>query len=239
MKPNPGKVIAACVLHLSFIWLTGHQVLAQSTHSLRRDADAAYLKEQYSEAEESYRKADAKAQEPNTTYNLGNAIYRQGRFDEAIQKYENAAQSAGVDDQLKNKAFYNLGNAYFEKDQLEKSVEAYKNALRIDPQDEQAKKNLALAQKLLQVKMQQQQKNQTQEKKENQQQDQQQQPQNQEQNQPPSQQKQQPSDSEKNQQQLSKEEAEKLLEIMEQEEQKVQEKLRKAQAKPSKSSKDW
>ena len=38
---------------------------------------------------------------------------------------------------------------------------------------------------------------------------------------------------------LSKQEAEKLLKIIEQEEQKVQEKLRRKQSSPNKSSKDW
>jgi len=38
---------------------------------------------------------------------------------------------------------------------------------------------------------------------------------------------------------LSKEEAQQLLEIMDEEERKVQEKVKKKQSKPSKSSKDW
>jgi tetratricopeptide (TPR) repeat protein len=208
-------------------------LFAQSAHSWLRDGDKSYESQNFPEAEVNYRRALEKEKSTQGTYNLGNSIYRQERFDEAAKHYESSAIKAD-DKTTKAKAFHNLGNSYFQKKQYDKSVEAYKNALRLNPNDMDTKRNLTLALEQLRVQQQQQQQQQ------NKQQQQQQKPQ---QEKPQKQKEQQLNDQQKEQQEqpqdLNQQEAEQLLEIMNREEQKVQQKLRKSQSRPPKTGKDW
>ncbi len=219
---------------LMFFGIFGLAASAQSAHQFLRQGDKSYDTEAYTQAEENYRKSLEKKNSVQGNYNLGNAIYKQERYEEAVSRYEAAARVAD-DDLAKALAYHNLGNAYFKQQNYEKSIDAYKSSLRLNPKDIETKKNLALAQRQLQIQQQQQ--------KQNQQDKQQQQEQQQDQQQQPEQQQQQnqqdQSSGQEQPQDLSKEEARKLLEIMEQEEQKVQQKLRKAQTKPNRSTKDW
>jgi Ca-activated chloride channel family protein len=210
---------------------------AQNAHQLLRNGDREYYKGEYKKAEESYRKSLAQSGSANGYFNLGNSVYRQERFPEAVKQFEQAVRKAPTAAK-KADAYYNLGNAHFEAGNLDKSIEAYKNALRSNPSDIASKYNLALAKKKLQ----------------------QQQPPPpppsssgaqqpppsgaqppQQSGQPPQQptprpeSEQQPSAG----QQLSREEAEALLRIAGQEEKKVQSKMRKDPGTATKHKKDW
>ena len=228
--------------------LLGSVTFAQTSHKYLREGDSKYIEKDYTAAEENYRKSLQEKSSAQGAYNLGNSIYNQERFDEAIRQYNEAIESSS-DNLVKSKAYHNLGNAHFGKQEFDKSIDAYKNALRLNSTDLETKRNLALAQKqLLQQQQQQQQQQQEQnqensEEQEEQQDQQQQQQQQQEQPQDEQQEQQQQGEEEKEEQvqekELSKEEAQKLLEIMEEEERKVQEKMRKQDAKPNKSDKDW
>lgn len=215
---------------------------AQSGHQYRMEADQKYRENDFQKAEESYRKSLIEESSVNGTFNLGNSIYQQQRYEEAIKQYLDAANSA-QNNQLKSHAYHNLGNAYFNNQDFKNSIDAYKNALRLDPQDIDTKQNLALAQrKLIQQQQQQQQSQPQNENQENEQEKQEQQQQEQQQQQgeqDDGQQQQQEQEKEMEQKDLTKEEAEKLLQIIEQEEQKVQEKMRGEKKKKTKSAKDW
>ena len=226
----------------TFILLAFTYVLSfsQSSHKQLREGDLFYDQGEFLEAEEAYRKANAKTLNPQAQYNLGNAIYQQERYDEAIQYYESAAQQAS-DPLLKAQAYHNLGNTHFRAQVLDKSVEAYKNALKLNPNDIDTKKNLTMALQKLREQQQQQQRQQQQqggqekeEEQQQQEQEQQQQQQQQEQQQP--QEQPQPQESSED---LTKEEAKELLRIIDEEDSKVQEKLRKTTANPKKPKKDW
>jgi len=178
------------------------------------------------------------------TYNLGNAIYEQGRYDEAVKHYS-AAEAIAKDDKAKADALYNLGNAYLEQENLEESINAYKQSLKLNPKDRATKYNLAYA--LQQMKMQQQQQQQQQNQQQDGESDESEQNQQQEQQQPQQQPEGDPQgDSEQEEreeqpmpQDMSREEAEKILQIMENEDQKVQEKVIKGNARRVKTDKDW
>ena len=235
------------ILILSFI---SQWTFSQTTHKLLREGNKAYKEDDFAKAAEDYYKALAK--DPSNIkgkFNLGNATYKNDGYDEAVQHFSSAAELA-KDNQTKADAYYNLGNSLFKKAQaeegkgLEKSVEAYKNSLRLNPSDMDTKKNLALTQRLIQMQQQKQQQQQQQEdqeqqeeqeqqeQEEQQQEQQQQQQQNQEQQEEQQQPQEQPKD-------LSKEEALELLKIMDDEEKKVQEKMRKAKGNGKKPDKDW
>jgi tetratricopeptide (TPR) repeat protein len=216
---------------------------AQSKHKQLREGDLFYEQGEFLEAEEAYRKANETKSNAQAQYNLGNAIYQQERYEEAIRQFESAAESS-ADPMMKSQAYYNLGNTHFKAQALDKSVEAYKNALRLNPNDTDTKKNLTLA--LQKLQQQQQQQQQQQDKQEGGEEDkqQQQQPQPAPQDQEKQKQQQSAQGNEDSQQTEAKEsmtkaEAEELLRIIDNEDSQVQEKLRKSSSNPNKPKKDW
>jgi Ca-activated chloride channel homolog len=231
---------------------------SQSAHKHLREGDAAYLRKDYKKAELDYRNAQEAERSYKGSFNLGNSLYMQQRHDDALQIYADVAKR-GIDNDMRSQAFYNQGNTHIQKSEYDKAIDAYKQSLRLNPNDEDAKKNLAFAKKLQQEKQKQQQnqdknqqqQNQQQNQDKNQQQqnqqqnqDKNQQQQNQQQNQDKNQQQQnQQQNQDKNQQQpqnMSKDNAERLLQIMDNEDQKVQQRLKKGKpSKKTRSSKDW
>jgi tetratricopeptide (TPR) repeat protein len=218
---------------------------AQTAHDHLRAGDKAYKAQDFKKAEEQYRKALEKTPSAQGQYNLGSSTYRQQRFDEAIEQFQQAAgQSA--DPGVRAKAYHNLGNAHYEKQQYQEAVEAYKNALRLQPSDPQTQYNLSQA--LRQMRIQQQQQEQGQDQQQGQEQEQEE---NQESQQNDSDQQPQEGESGDDERQgesprqqeksgpLSDEEAERLLEIMNREEQNVQKKMRKQEGKPARPERDW
>lgn len=198
-------------------------------HRYLRSGDKDYSVQQYTDAEENYRKANALKPSFRGNYNLGNAIYSQERFEEAVKQFEESLQRSKSSEETA-KAYHNLGNAYYNQQAYDKSVDAYKNALRYQPADWDTKRNLIMA--LNRLEQQQQQQNQ-------QQQDQQQQ-----QNQQQDPQQGQSSDItnseyESQDNSMDKHDAEQLLDIVEREDQRVQEKIKKSADQKKKPEKDW
>ena len=93
-------------------------------------------------------KSKEKTQKDKAEYNLGNTIYKNKKYSEAITNYKNASQLAKTDAE-KHKAFHNLGNAYMQDKNYKSAVESYKNALKANSKDEKTRYNLALAKKML------------------------------------------------------------------------------------------
>jgi Ca-activated chloride channel homolog len=246
--------------------MTPSVFFAQTAHKMLRKGDAEYMSKDYKTAEENYRKANEAERSHKGSFNLGNTIYLQQRYDEAIKQYEDAAGRAKTND-LKANALYNKGNAHFWKNDYANAEKAYKESLMLNPNDADAKRNLAMVKKLIKRQGQQQQQNQKnkdqdkdknkKDDKQNDKQDPKDDKQNQDKNNPENkdqkgkdqQQKDQNQDIDQNAQNnrpestpaqdLKKEEAKRMLQIMDDEERKVQQRLKKGKAKPSKSDKDW
>ena len=77
------------------------------------------------------------------TYNTANTLYRQQRYREAVELYDQVL--AGQDLVLSDWTTFNTGNALYESGDHEQAIEMYKQALRINPDDYDAKHNLELA----------------------------------------------------------------------------------------------
>jgi len=233
----------------------------QSSTELLQDGDRQYGNKDFIAAEELYRKAGQEENSLASIYNLGNATYNQERYEEAIEHYLNATRRTNDKSENSN-IYYNLGNAYFNNQKLDEAIEAYKQAIRLDPSNEEARYNLAYSKemkKMLQQQQQDQQQNSDQPQENQEQQDQdQQQNENQEnsdqqdqQNQQENQESQQDSTNQQQseggtfdstrleKQTLDSLDAAKLLQIIQAEEQKVQEKLRKYNSNRKKPDKDW
>ncbi len=252
------KIYLSIATSYVFIFVTQNDVSAQTAHTLLRKADRNYLNNDYKSAEENYTKAQQAQRSTKGDYNLANSIYQQQRYDEAAKQYGDIAAKT-QDSQLKFNSLYNKGNAHFWKKEYDKAIDSYKNALRMNPNDTDAKKNLALAQRMLQQQQQQQQKDKENQDKNNKdndknkdkdKQNQQNQDQNkdkqdpnqkdkQDQNQQQPQQNPQQNQQQPSQQEMKKDQARQILQIMDDEERKVQQRLRKGKPKPSRSTKDW
>ncbi len=219
---------------------------AQTVRSSVKEGNRSYENGKYSDAEVSYKKALEKDPKSHAAqFNLGDALYKQQRFDEAMREYNNAAVATKNADG-KSASFYNLGNSFFRSNKLQESIEAYKQALRTNPDDEDARYNLQLA--LDRLKQQQQNKNQQKNQKNQQQQNQpqnqdQQQKQNQNQQQQQQPQNQQAKQDQTRQQQMKnqmpKEEADRILEALRNSEKQIQKELRKRPAARVRVEKDW
>ena len=247
-KRHPGLVL---ILTLTVFV----SVSAQSSHQQLRSGDEQYDLEHYKEAEQHYRKAaELKYGDPLAQYNLGNALYQQGRWEDAATRFEQAVSAAPDDASFKADALHNLGNAQLQLHKYKDAVKSYENSLRLRPGDADTKRNLQMAKKKLKEEQQQQQKEQNkQEEQQNpnqsppprdkqdqqqQQQDQQQQEQNQPQ-QPNQGQQQQEQPANEKQQKLKKEEARRLLETaIGPEDQKNARKYREQRIQPRSSGKD-
>ncbi len=85
---------------------------------------------------------------PKGLYNLGNAQYNSSAYDEAVQQFFRT-QKFSKNKLDKHSAFHNMGNVYMKKKEYDKAVESYKSALRNNPSDNETRYNYALAKSLL------------------------------------------------------------------------------------------
>ncbi len=114
-----------------------------------RAGNSLYKEGRYAEAEIAYRKAlEADQQNVRAWFNLGNALYRQGRNQEAAEIFDRLSVTAD-NDAYKAASFHNKGNALLKEQQFAESADAYKNALRLNPDDEVSRYNLAYAMQFL------------------------------------------------------------------------------------------
>lgn len=115
--------------------------------------NAAYVLGNYDAAHAAFQQATLEnVDTPVAPYNLGTALYKKGRFKEAILAFqESLSRHSGQTEVPLHLAaiHYNLGNAQFKSGDLGRAIESYKQTLRLNPQDADAQHNLALAQQLL------------------------------------------------------------------------------------------
>jgi tetratricopeptide (TPR) repeat protein len=225
----------------------------QNERKVIRDGVRAYEDGEFGEAEVQFRKAENINQESyEAEFNTGVALYGQEKYEETVKQYQallDQTDDAGKTAQI----WHNIGNSLLEAQQYAPSIESYKNSLRLNPSDEDTRYNLAYAKQKLKEEQEQQQQQQNQdqnkdqeknqdqqdqeeEKENDQDQDQQDQDQEKENDQDQDQQEQQPVPRE-----ISKEDAERMLKAIQEQEKDVKEKVdkEKAAAAKVKTEKDW
>ena len=186
------------------------------------------------DAEVNYRKAlEVNPKSTVSMYNLGNTLSQQQKMQEAMEQYVSAS-NIEKDKMKLAQIYHNMGVLLQAGKDYAKAVDAYKMSLRNNPADDETRYNLALAQKMLKD---QQQNKQNQDQNQDQNKDQQKQDQKQDQKKD----QQQPPKSEKQKNQMSKENAEQLLNSVMQDEKDVQDKVKKQQQvmQGGRLEKDW
>ena len=203
-----------------------------------RSGNKLYNDSLFIKAEVDYRKAlEINPKSTDAMFNLANALLMQQKAQEAMEQYESVSKIEKDKEKLAQ-IYHNLGVILQSSKQLPQCIEAYKESLRNNPKDDETRYNLALAQKQLKDQQQDQQnqdqqQQQQQQKEEKQEQNQDQQEQNQDQQQQPQQQQQ-------NKNEMSKENAQQLLNAVMQDEKNVQDKVKKQiQIQGKKLEKDW
>ena len=197
-----------------------------------RSGNKLYNDSLFIKAEVDYRKAlEINPKSTDAMFNLANALLMQQKAQEAMEQYESVSKIEKDKEKLAQ-IYHNMGVILQSSKQLPQCIEAYKESLRNNPKDDETRYNLALAQKQLKDQQQQQQEQQQEQKEEKQDQNKDQQEQNQDQQQQPQQQ--------QNKNEMSKENAQQLLNAVMQDEKNVQDKVKKQiQIQGKKLEKDW
>lgn len=199
-----------------------------------RSGNKKYNKGNYSEAEIDYRKAIENGNNPQATYNLGNALLMQKKDSAAIRQYEDAARIE-KNSFRKAKSYHNIGVICQNHQMYSEAIEAYKNALRLNPNDDETRYNLEICKR--QAKQQKKDSDNKQKSPDNKKDD--------KKDTPTDKQKQENKNKQDNQEKpqkgMSKDNAEQLLNAVIQQEKNAQQKMKKAMQQPrsKKNQKNW
>ena len=208
---------------------------AQTDRQYIRQGNRQFHTGDYANAEVSYRKAIEKnPKNPQAAFNLGNALMAQKKDSAAVEQYENASKLE-TNPLRKAQAFHNIGVVCQSHKMYGEAIEAYKNALRLNPNDDETRYNLVLCKHQKQKQDQNRQNQQgNDDKKEDNKKDQQKPEENKDK-------KDEQKPQEQQKPQMSKENAEQLLNAAIQNEKQTQDKLKKAQQQPQrrKIEKNW
>ena len=140
---------------------------AQQERKFIRGGNDLFNKQDFEKAEVEYRKVlDTEVKSYEGAFNLGDALYKQKKFDEALQQFQSLAQNEKDKEKL-GELYHNIGNTLLAMNKLDESIEAYKQSLRNRPNSQETKYNLEFARKQKQDQQNQDQQNQDQNKDQN------------------------------------------------------------------------
>ena len=213
-------VTAICLL---FFCLTA---MAQTDRDYIRRGNRLMRDSVYDKAQVEYQKAIEKDNtNPISHYNLGNALLYQSKAEDAMKEYETAARLEKDKVRL-GQIYHNMGVICQSAKKFDLAVNCYRNSLRNDPNNDETRYNYALS--LFQLKKQQQEDNQQDQQKDeqgkNEKEEKEQQQQQQQENKEEQQEQQQAQP-----EQMSRENAEQMLNAAMQDEKATQEKIQRAQ----------
>lgn len=125
---------------------------------LVRKGNRQFGRERYDKSIDSYTRAlEAAPTSFEAAYDLANAMFRAERYDTAEQTLKGIVADSTRSDIDRSEAVYNLGNTQFAQQKLKEALASYRAAMRLNPDDQEAKYNYAYTKHLLQQQEQQQQ----------------------------------------------------------------------------------
>ncbi len=260
-RPKNSGLLTMTVLSYSlFIVVLFASTTFSQTRSTINDGVDKYEKGDFAGASENFQKSiDEKFENYKGHFNLGDALYKQEKYEDALSAYKNAMALAETDEQ-KAEVFHNVGNTLLKTKKLKEAVGAYTESLKLNPNDLETKYNLSYALKQIQQQEQNKDKNKDKndkdkdDKKDDQKKDQNKDDQKKDKNKDKEDKKDQQNQDnkddkkeeqkEKQQQQqpppeISKEEAQRILDALKDDEADMQKELRKKKGKKVKVEKDW
>ena len=233
------------VLFIIALLVVSELAWAEPFSFLNNKGNKFYLKDEYQKALELYKKAEVEnPKSPIISYNLGNVKHQQKHFEQSEKYYHRALEN--TDKRQLADTHYNLGNNCFRQNQIEKAIESYQRCLELNPNDLEAKYNIELIKRMKQQNQKsereklQQEKEQKREKKDQEKEEKEKQAEQKSEQQSEKQKQQQEQKSTQAQPKMSKEEAERILSaIKEQEKELLKKQKRFGEVKPEKVGKDW
>ena len=141
----------------------GNIAYAQTSEWINMSSgNRAFKKGDFVRSEKEYKKAlERDSSDVTARYNLGNAKFAQGNFDEALQNYNHIIKYNANDDKaVTSNVFHNVGviqqsqandqnDLMTQQKLLRNAIENYKQALRLNPNAEKSRYNMVLCQKQL------------------------------------------------------------------------------------------
>ena len=252
------RAIVRYMAMVAMLLLVCGEVSAQmmKERGLVRKGNRQFKREQFEKSVDSYQRA---LQHDSTSfeakYDLASALYRTERYDKAEKTLLSIVSDTTRTELERGEVAYNLGNTQFAQQKYKEALSSYRQAMRCNPDDEDAKFNYAFTKRLIQQQEQQQQQNQDQNQDQNQQNQDQQQQQNQDKNQDQNEDQQNDQNQQQPQNQQGKEEQQKggqrpegamspeqqeaLLQAIQAEEDKTQDKLKEKAGVLIRGNKNW
>lgn len=248
------RAIVRYMAMVAMLLLVCSEVSAQmmKERGLVRKGNRQFKREQFEKSVDSYQRA---LQHDSTSfeakYDLASALYRTERYDKAEKTLLGIVNDTTRTELERGEVAYNLGNTQFAQQKYKEALSSYRQAMRCNPDDEDAKFNYAFTKRLIQQQEQQQQQNQDQNQQNQDQQQQQNQDKNQDQNkdQQNDQNQQQPQNQQGKEEQqeggqrpegaMSPEQQEALLQAIQAEEDKTQDKLKEKAGVLIRGNKNW
>lgn len=129
-----------------FVALAATALMACDTNPGERNAagNESYVQERYEDALDAYQAAQVAAPDlPEPYYNAASALAQAGRLQSAVAALRQALKTS--DRELSAHAYHNLGNVYFEMSRYEEAITAYREALRLKPDAADTRYNYELA----------------------------------------------------------------------------------------------
>lgn len=245
---KPHLNVKTMLIFLLFIGVS-MQTSAQNDRQLIREGNRAFRSGKFAEAETAYRKAaTANPANPEAHYNLGCALLKQ-KNDKAAEAEFSQAATLSKDKLRQSKSHYNLGFIEQKRQNYKEAIKHYDNTLKLNPNDEDARINREICRRQQKKQQQQQQgggQNQDNKNQDNKDKDKDKnKDKNNQQNQDKQQQNQQNKSDKKNEQQqpdqISRDNAEQMLNAVMQKEKETQDRLKKAMQQPArrKHDKKW
>jgi len=252
-----GMKMKAIWLSVLIISLFSDNLFPQAGRKQVLEGNKLFAEEKYDEANNKYR--DALLEDPDNPiihFNIADTQHKKGKHEEALENFNKSLsprlaenRTPEEDRLIQSKIHYNMGNTYYRMNKYLEAIREYQESLKLNPDDEDAKYNLEFVRNKL--------KNEAQKQNQNSQNQQQQQQQQQQQNQQDQQQKEdekkqeeQKSEQEQQQQEqqqqangeqkeLSKEDAERILDALKEDEKKEQQKRKVKSSGRRRVLKDW
>ncbi len=140
-------IIIAIVMVANLVTLNAQEM--PERREVRR-GNNEYEKENYAEAIEHYNRAielAPKSIEP--IFNLSNALIESEQFEQGEQILQAIVADSLNSESLLAEAYYNLGNSQFHQEKYEEALESYKQSILRDPTDMEAKYNYAYTKAIL------------------------------------------------------------------------------------------
>ncbi len=136
------------VLILKFYFSTIGWIWGDSLAKKNKDAIELYNEGEIDEALSKWQDAQTESPEKKELhYNIGGALHKKKEYEDAYREYVKSLPLKDTD--IRTKAYYNMGNTNYRMGKLTEAIKNYEDTLEINPDDEDAKHNIEFVRKKL------------------------------------------------------------------------------------------